>query len=171
MSGKVTMSVMSGHSGEEGRPYTEGGGSTIIGQRSSRGYCCTSAHCKDVKRTHQHTRPLQLSQLLAHPSLGGPFCDRYYFASDIPQAQRANAQAMEANLIVKKYYLKSKATTCHHCNKKGVLKVQAGTDVGLATKLMALATSSKKEIQRFVVIAGDGDFRDAYQYLKEELRK
>jgi uncharacterized LabA/DUF88 family protein len=46
-----------------------------------------------------------------------------------------------------------------------------GADVGLATKLVTLATNGIKPIARFVIVAGDGDFCDALAFLREQQKE
>jgi hypothetical protein len=87
-----------------------------------------------------------------------------YFATRMRETEAHRTEARKAQYIVKEYDLKR--------FKNGPVKVQAGADVGLVTKMLTLATlPTGRPIDRFIVLAGDRDFEDAFQFVREVLYK
>lgn len=70
---------------------------------------------------------------------------------------------------VQLYKLKDLHCDCPHCGKEFDRPVQKGVDVGIATLIIKLAIQQKYE--RLILSAGDGDFEDAIQYVKDEHKK
>jgi uncharacterized LabA/DUF88 family protein len=97
--------------------------------------------------------------------------ERHYFATDIFANKGSNNAAMKANFCLKTYELKDKGGNCKHCQKYTSVRVQAGADVGFVTRLMRLATDQRVDVKTFILVAGDGDFKDAYEFVKDSLRK
>jgi len=70
---------------------------------------------------------------------------------------------------VQVYKLKDLACECPKCCNKFDRQVQKGVDVGIATLVIKLAVQEK--YNRLLLSAGDGDFEDAVQYVKDEYKK
>jgi uncharacterized LabA/DUF88 family protein len=70
---------------------------------------------------------------------------------------------------VQLYKLKDLHCECPECSHPFDRKVQKGVDVGIATLVIKLAV--QKKYDRILLSAGDGDFEDAVQYVKDEFQK
>jgi uncharacterized LabA/DUF88 family protein len=70
---------------------------------------------------------------------------------------------------VQLYKLKDLHSECPKCHNEFDRKVQKGVDVGIATLVIKLAV--QKKYDRLLLSAGDGDFEDAIQYVKDEFQK
>ena len=70
---------------------------------------------------------------------------------------------------VQLYKLKDLHCECPTCHHQFERQVQKGVDVAIATLLIKLAV--QKKYDRVILSAGDGDFEDAVEYVKDEFRK
>jgi uncharacterized LabA/DUF88 family protein len=70
---------------------------------------------------------------------------------------------------VQLYKLKDLHCKCPQCGHEFERQVQKGVDVAIATLLIKLAV--QKKYDRVILSAGDGDFEDAVQYVKDEFNK
>jgi len=109
---------------------------------------------------------------------GSPFDESYYLNStpSPPTDQQdafhtwiKTAPPKGPRMRVQLYKLKEMRCTCPQCAKHFDKTVQKGVDVGIATLIIKLATQDRYD--RLVLLAGDGDFEDAIDYVKSELHK
>lgn len=73
------------------------------------------------------------------------------------------------HMRVNLYKLKNMRCECPTCGHGFERQVQKGVDVGIATLLLKLAIQSKYD--RVILSAGDGDFEDAVEHIKDECGK
>lgn len=111
--------------------------------------------------------------------LGEPFAEAHYLnsKSDPPRAaqdkfhtwlqtaRRTGGPQMQVHL----YWLKQLRCECPSCRGRFTRKTQGGVDVGIATLLLTKAYDGVYE--RVVLSAGDGDFNDAVDFVKNRLHK
>lgn len=71
------------------------------------------------------------------------------------------------NIRVELYSLKKGFVKCKKCNEMITNYVQKGVDVGIVTAALKYCNKYDK----LIVSAGDGDFKDTFKYLSEELDK
>jgi uncharacterized LabA/DUF88 family protein len=109
---------------------------------------------------------------------GSPFYESYYLNStpNPPTDQQdafhtwlKSAPPAGPKFRVQLYKLKDVHNTCPKCGHAFDRPVQKGVDVGIATLLIKLGAKGK--FDRVVLLAGDGDFEDAVNYVKSELNK
>jgi len=109
---------------------------------------------------------------------GGPFRESFYLNStpNPPTDQQDSfhnwikqAPPRGPKMRVKLYALKEMHNDCPACNHGFARDVQKGVDVGIATLLIKMAVQQRYD--RVLLSAGDGDFEDAVEYLKDELGK
>ena len=67
------------------------------------------------------------------------------------------------------YKLKNIHVDCPNCGHDFHRQVQKGVDVGITTLLIKLAVQNVYD--RLILTAGDGDFEDAIDYIKTDLKK
>lgn len=72
-------------------------------------------------------------------------------------------------LRVRLHRLKPVHIECPGCHVRFARDVQQGVDVAIATLIVKL--SAQNQYDTLLLSAGDGDFEDAVQYVKEELHK
>ncbi|TMW68823.1 hypothetical protein Poli38472_006291 [Pythium oligandrum] len=70
---------------------------------------------------------------------------------------------------LKLYAMKKYACHCRRCGHQFTQNVQKGVDNGIATKILSLAYENVCD--RFILFAGDGDFYDSLNLIKNVLRK
>ncbi|GAB9462633.1 hypothetical protein Gpo141_00000121 [Globisporangium polare] len=70
---------------------------------------------------------------------------------------------------LKLYAMKKYQCHCRQCGNKFNQMVQKGVDNGIATKILSLAYENIAD--RFILFAGDGDFYDSLNQIKNVLRK
>ncbi|GLD94894.1 hypothetical protein PINS_up003519 [Pythium insidiosum] len=70
---------------------------------------------------------------------------------------------------LKLYAMKKYACHCRRCGHSFTQNVQKGVDNGIATKALSLAYENVCD--RFILLAGDGDFYDSLNLIKNILRK
>ena len=109
---------------------------------------------------------------------GGPFYESYYLNStpNPPTDQQDSfhtwiklAPPAGPRMRVQLYKLKELHCSCPSCGHQFERQVQKGVDVGIATLIVKLASQNKYD--RLLLLAGDGDFEDAIDYVKSELHK
>lgn len=119
---------------------------------------------------------LQLKQFLEEKA--GRFTSSYYLDS-VPNSASDEqnsfhswlkcAEPIGPRMRVMLYNLKPVFVQCKECGFQHDKLIQKGVDVGIATLMIKLATQNVYD--RLVLTAGDGDFEDAIQYIKEDLHK
>ena len=60
---------------------------------------------------------------------------------------------------------------CYNCKRTFLFKFEKGVDVGLAVSLVIFAGTSAANLDQVMIVAGDGDFKDAAQYVRRQLGK
>ncbi len=120
---------------------------------------------------------LKLKEQLEKRS-GGPFFESYYLNStpSPPTDQQDSFHTWlkmgppkGPRFRVQLYKLKDMHCTCPSCAHPFERTVQKGVDVGIATLIVKLAAQNRYD--RLLLLAGDGDFEDAIEYVKSELHK
>ncbi len=109
---------------------------------------------------------------------GAPFDESYYLNStpSPPSDQQdafhnwiKSAAPRGPRMRVQLYKIKDLHCVCPQCSHRFERAVQKGVDVGIATLIIKLASQNRYD--RLILIAGDGDFEDAIDYVKSELHK
>lgn len=109
---------------------------------------------------------------------GEPFAESYYLNSTpSPPSDQQDAFHTWLKLAppkgprmrVQLYKLKDMHLQCPQCSNHSTRSVQKGVDVGIATLIVKLAAQGRYE--RLILLAGDGDFEDAIDYVKSELHR
>lgn len=109
---------------------------------------------------------------------GGSFQESFYLnstpnpptdAQDSFHTWLKTAPPKGPRMRVELYKLKDLTCECYSCHAQFVRLVQKGVDVGIATLLIKLAV--QKKYDRVILSAGDGDFEDAVEYVKDEFHK
>lgn len=109
---------------------------------------------------------------------GDPFYESFYLnstpnpptdAQDSFHTWMKLAPPKGPKMRVKLYKLKTLPCECPSCHHSFEREVQKGVDVAIATLLIKLAVQKKYE--RVILSAGDGDFEDAVEYVKDEFQK
>ncbi len=120
---------------------------------------------------------LKLKKLL-EAKVGTLFRESYYLIStdnNLSEGQDQfhtwlkSAPPKGPKMRVKLYKLKNHALECNQCGNLIEYKMQKGVDVGVATLIIKLATQNQYD--RLILCAGDGDFEDAIEFVKETLQK
>lgn len=109
---------------------------------------------------------------------GGPLYESYYLNATVDptaEAQSAfhtwikSAAPKGPQMRVQMYRLKDLHSRCPSCGTSFDRYVQKGVDVAIATLMIKLATQGVYD--RVILSAGDGDFEDAINYIKSDLRR
>jgi hypothetical protein len=109
---------------------------------------------------------------------GEPFFEAYYLnstpnpptdAQDSFHTWIKMSPPRGPRMRVQLYKLKDLHCECPVCRHDFDRQAQKGVDVGIATLLIKLAVQEKYE--RVILSAGDGDFEDSIQYVKDEFKK
>nr|CCA20928.1 conserved hypothetical protein [Albugo laibachii Nc14] len=101
--------------------------------------------------------------------------ERWYFTHDRRKYTTSfftmikSAPPLGPQFQLKVYGTKSYACRCKRCHYRFSQFVQKGVDNGIATKLLSLAYENVCD--RFILLAGDGDFYDSLYQVKNVLRK
>ena len=120
---------------------------------------------------------LKLKKFLEN-KVGTTFRESYYLISTDPYQSEGqdqfhtwlkSAPPKGPKMRVKLYKLKSHYLDCGQCGNTIDYKMQKGVDVGIATLIIKLAT--QHQYDRLILCAGDGDFEDAIEFVKESLQK
>ncbi len=67
--------------------------------------------------------------------------------------------------------LKLDLKDCYKCRYKFIDKFEKGVDVALSTHLILFTTSASSNINRVILMAGDGDYKESLRYIREILGK
>jgi|GEM_PF-4439300 len=67
--------------------------------------------------------------------------------------------------------LKINLDECKECLHKFLLKYEKGVDVALAVQLIIFGVTKEKNVDRIILVAGDGDYQEAAKYIRKELGK
>jgi uncharacterized LabA/DUF88 family protein len=99
----------------------------------------------------------------------GEIWQTFFFASvtNPPRYQQTNFYRFIKNHMrfeVSLYKLGRKTTRCRNCNRSWTVPVEKGVDVGLATKLLSLA--SHRAFETALLIAADRDYLETVQAVK-----
>ena len=134
-----------------------------------------AAYC--MKAAPGHYDILKLKERLEQLN-GSPFAESYYLNST-PNPPTDKQDAFHTwikmappkgpRMRVQLYKLKDMHCICPQCHQPFERTVQKGVDVGIATLIIKLASQNRYD--RLVLLAGDGDFEDAIDYVKSELHK
>jgi hypothetical protein len=60
---------------------------------------------------------------------------------------------------------------CYGCEKSFLFKYEKGVDVALAAELVIFGAMKAVGFQRIILVAGDGDYKEAIRYLRRDLGK
>jgi len=58
--------------------------------------------------------------------------------------------------------------SCSSCNRKFIRRFEKGVDVALATQLVIFSGSKVGSLDRVILVAGDGDYKEALRFAREE---
>ncbi len=104
---------------------------------------------------------------------GAPFAESYFFgAQAMPTAGQDSfhkwlkcAPPIGPKMVLKLYSLKNTHMSCPHCGAGYEKQTQKGVDVGIVTMMLQLAAQDRYD--QLVLTAGDGDFANAVEYIKQ----
>jgi hypothetical protein len=60
---------------------------------------------------------------------------------------------------------------CYDCEKRFLYKFEKGVDVALAAQLVIFGATKGMNMHRIILIAGDGDYKEAIRFCREDLGK
>ncbi|NIS69144.1 MAG: NYN domain-containing protein [Proteobacteria bacterium] len=60
---------------------------------------------------------------------------------------------------------------CYKCDKKFLFKYEKGVDVALAADLVIFGTAKTTGLDRIILVAGDGDYKEAIRFVRREVGK
>jgi uncharacterized LabA/DUF88 family protein len=60
---------------------------------------------------------------------------------------------------------------CYNCPKKFLFKFEKGVDVALAAELVIFGAVKSSELNRIILVSGDGDYLEAIRFLRREIGK
>jgi len=60
---------------------------------------------------------------------------------------------------------------CYRCNKQFLHKYEKGVDVALASQLVIFGGIKGAGLNRVILVAGDGDYREAVRFVRQEVGK
>jgi uncharacterized LabA/DUF88 family protein len=60
---------------------------------------------------------------------------------------------------------------CYKCNKEFLYKYEKGVDVALAAELVIFCGTKSSDLHRVILVAGDGDYKEAIRYLRRDIGK
>ena len=67
--------------------------------------------------------------------------------------------------------LKLNPDECYKCQKDFLYKYEKGVDVALASELVIFGGEKAKNLDRIILIAGDGNYKEAIKYIRTEVGK
>lgn len=67
--------------------------------------------------------------------------------------------------------LKLDTDECYNCQKKFLFKYEKGVDVALSAHMILFVTRSNVNLDRVILVAGDGDFKESARYVRQEAGK
>lgn len=86
----------------------------------------------------------------------------------IKQAYRKCLNAQDGNI---KCSLRLNLDECYKCEKHFLFKYEKGVDVALATELLLFGTVKGANLDRIILVAGDGDYKEAARHIRNEVGK
>lgn len=60
---------------------------------------------------------------------------------------------------------------CYHCKRTFLFKYEKGVDVALAAQLIIFGGFKSTNLDRVILVAGDGDYQEAIRYVRHEIGK
>jgi hypothetical protein len=60
---------------------------------------------------------------------------------------------------------------CYECNKRFLFKYEKGVDVALAAQLVIFGGVRAGDLDRIILVAGDGDYQEAIRFCRQEVGK
>lgn len=60
---------------------------------------------------------------------------------------------------------------CYNCKKKFLLKYEKGVDVALAAHLVIFGGMRSTSLDRIILVAGDGDYKEALRFIRQQIGK
>ena len=100
----------------------------------------------------------------------------YFFSFDELHREKYAQRLMRAGIRVQRFGLKTMDVICpnkrcpHSSRSQPIRRiVQAGCDVAIATRMLTLCCEG--EMDTCVLLAGDGDFEEAVQFVRDNRRK
>lgn len=60
---------------------------------------------------------------------------------------------------------------CYDCNKRFIFKYEKGVDVALAVQLVIFGGIRSAGLDRIILVAGDGDYKEAIRFVRREVGK
>jgi uncharacterized LabA/DUF88 family protein len=60
---------------------------------------------------------------------------------------------------------------CYRCGKEFLYKYEKGVDVALASELVIFCGTGAKDLNRVILVAGDGDYREAIRFVRRDIGK
>jgi uncharacterized LabA/DUF88 family protein len=60
---------------------------------------------------------------------------------------------------------------CYKCNKEFLYKYEKGVDVALAAELVIFCGMKSPSLDRVILVAGDGDYKEAIRYIRRDVGK
>lgn len=60
---------------------------------------------------------------------------------------------------------------CYNCTKEFLFKYEKGVDVALAAELVIFCGTKSSSLDRVILVAGDGDYKEAIRYLRRDIGK
>lgn len=127
------------------------------------------------KGQQEHGMDLDIESLLAFVQrLTGSTIEHAYYYDSAPHDTAFHRALRRLQIRVESRPLKTLPVRCPNArcaySRQPIERtVQAGVDVAIATKVLTMACEDQYDT--LVLLAGDGDFADAVQYLKERRRK
>lgn len=67
--------------------------------------------------------------------------------------------------------LKLSTDECYKCENKFLFKYEKGVDVALSAHMILFVTKSNINLNRVILVAGDGDFKESARYVRQEVGK
>jgi hypothetical protein len=60
---------------------------------------------------------------------------------------------------------------CYKCSKRFLFKYEKGVDVALAAQLVIFGGTRARDLDRIILVAGDGDYQEAIRFCRQEVGK
>jgi uncharacterized LabA/DUF88 family protein len=67
--------------------------------------------------------------------------------------------------------LRLSTNECYQCKNKFLFKYEKGVDVALSAHMILFVTKSGLNLNRVILVAGDGDYKEAARYVRQEMGK
>lgn len=101
-----------------------------------------------------HGIPLKFSELLCRRRMRSA----YYKCKAAHSAKRGCALSLDLD-------------ECYKCTKKFLFKFEKGVDVALAAQLVIFGGVKSTNLDRIILVAGDGDYKEAIRFVRNEVGK